>query len=210
MEQLYSFDHNPLLIVFSGTSGSGKDSVVDAVVERMKETNSPVHFVVTATTRPIRETEVDGVDYFFVSEARFEEMIAKDELLEYAVVYGQYKGVPKHQIREAMASGKDVVMRLDIQGAATIRRMVPEAVLIFVTASSERELVERLRRRHTESPDQLQIRLETAREEMRRISEFDYVIPNPDDRLDEAVETAFMIITAERHRTRPRRARLET
>jgi guanylate kinase len=135
-------------------------------------------------------------------------MIAQDELLEYAIVYGEYKGIPKRQVREAMASGKDVVLRLDVQGAATIRRLAPEAILIFLTASSERELAERLKRRRTESPKQLEIRLETARQEMRHIYEFDYVIPNPDGKLDETVETALAIITAEGHRTTPRRARL--
>ena len=207
-ESYYDFDRPPLLVVFSGTSGSGKDSVVKALAERMKQRDAPVHFVVTATSRPRRETEVNGEDYTFVSKACFEEMIANDELLEYAVVYDQYKGVPKQQVREAIASGKDVVMRLDVQGAATIRALAPEAVLIFITAPSERELLARLERRGTETPDQLEIRLETARREMQRIPDFDYVIPNRDNRLEETVETALMIITAEKHRTKPRRARL--
>jgi guanylate kinase len=196
------------VIVISGTSGSGKDSVVEVLRERMERKGSPVHFVVTATSRPRRETETEGMDYFFVSEAEFEEMIAKDELLEYAVVYGDYKGIPKTQVREAMDSGKDVVMRLDIQGAATIRSMANEAVLIFVTASSEQELERRLRRRLTESEEQLRVRLQTAREEMQQIPEFDYVIPNPDGKLDQAVETVLAIISAEKHRTKPRRASL--
>ena len=208
MKDPYDLKHPPLVIVMSGTSGSGKDSVVEALRERMERKGSPVHFVVTATSRPRRETEAEGVDYFFVSEAEFEEMIARDELLEYAVVYGDYKGIPKAQVREAMDSGKDVVMRLDIQGAATIRSMATEAVLIFVTASSEQELERRLRRRLTESEEQLRVRLQTAREEMQQIPEFDYVIPNPDGKLDQAVETVLAIISAEKHRTKPRRARL--
>ncbi len=205
---LYRFEQPPLLIVISGTSGAGKDSVVKKLIARMQEQGSPVHFVVTATTRPRRESEVDGVDYFFVSRGEFERMIADGELLEYAVVYGEYKGVPRRQVREAMADGKDVIMRLDVQGAATIRRLAPEAVLIFITASSEEELIARLKRRHTESPEQLRVRLEEARREMRRIVEFDYVIPNPDGELDKTVETVIAVITAEKHRVHPRRARL--
>jgi len=208
VRQFYSFERPPLLIVISGTSGAGKDSVARELARRMRANGSPVHFVVTATTRPKRETEVDGIDYFFVSRSEFERMIAQDELFEYAIVYGQYKGIPKKQVREAMASGKDIVMRLDVQGAATIRRMAPEAVLIFLTASSEQELAERLKRRRTESHEQLEIRMQTARQEMQHIHEFDYVIPNPDNKLNETAETALAIITAEKHRTKPRRAKL--
>ena len=105
-------------------------------------------------------------------------MIENDELLEYAVVYGQYKGVPKQQIREAFASGQDVVMRLDVQGAATIKSLIPEAVLIFLSAASEEELLQRLRKRRTESGVQLQHRIETARQEMQRLKESDYDITN--------------------------------
>jgi guanylate kinase len=203
-EDLYSFARQPLLFVFSGTSGAGKDSVVKGVVKQMKERNAPVHFVVTATTRPKRDTEVEGVDYFFVSREQFEQMIADDELVEHALVYGQYKGVPKSQIEEALASGMDVVMRLDIQGAFTIRQLTSDAILIFVTTSSEQELVERLRQRHTETSEQLQIRIETARQEMSHISEFDYLILNREQRLEEAVEVARSIIVAEQHRIRTR------
>ena len=171
----------------------------------------PVHFVVTTTSRAKRENEVDGVDYCFVSPAEFREMIAEDQLIEYALVYGQYKGVPKKQIHkaiEAMESGADVVMRLDVQGAKAIRRMVPGALLIFMTTSSEQELLERLRRRSTESPEQLQIRLQTARAEMQQIAEFDYVVPNLDGKLNETVDTVLAIMTAEKHRTHPRRVQL--
>jgi guanylate kinase len=164
--------------------------------------------VVTATTRPQRKNEVDGVDYFFVSKSRFKEMIAGDELIEHALVYGQYKGVPREQVRQAMASGKDVVMRLDVQGAHKVRQMAPQAVLIFLIAPSEQELVERLRLRHTESEEQLRIRLETARQEMRDIPTFDYVVPNRRGELNRTVDIVIAIITAEKHRTTPRQARL--
>jgi guanylate kinase len=194
----------PLLVVISGPSGVGKDSVV----RRMAELGYPFHFVVTATSRPRRENEVDGRDYHFVTTAEFEEMIRKDELLEYAIVYGQYKGIPKAHVREALASGKDVILRLDVQGAATVRRLIPDAITIFLTAASEEELFRRLRMRKTEDPEQLRRRMETAREEMKHLPEFDYVVVNSDCHLDDAVRAIAAIITAEKCRTRPRRARL--
>ena len=119
----------PLLVVISGCSGVGKDAVLNG----LKERNQPFHFVVTATSREPRAGEVHGRDYFFVSREEFEKMIAGDELLEYANVYNQYKGIPKLQVRQALESGKDVIMRLDVQGAAKIRSLCPEAVLIFLT-----------------------------------------------------------------------------
>jgi guanylate kinase len=174
----------------------------------MEESGFPAHFVVTATSRPKRKDEVNGVDYLFVSREEFEQMIARNELLEYALVYDQYKGIPMEQARKAMDSGKDVVMRLDIQGAATIRGMAPEALLIFVAASSEQELADRLRKRRTESDEQLQLRLETARQEMRHIPAFDYAIPNYDGGLDHTIDIAMAIVQAEKHRAVPRQASL--
>lgn len=203
---LYHLDRPPLLIVISGTSGAGKDSVARALVRRMGAAGYPAHFVVTMTSRPRRENEVEGIDYIFVSEDEFERMIEQGGLLEYAVVYDQYKGIPRQQAVDAMASGKDVVMRLDVQGAATIRQMAPGAVLIFVTASSEQELADRLQRRHTESEEQLRLRLETARREMKHMCQFDYVIRNADGRLEETIDVALAIVVAEKHRAIPSQA----
>ncbi len=194
----------PLLIVISGPSGVGKDTVI----QRMKERNLPFHFVVTATTRPPRANERHGVDYFFVSHDEFAEMIEHNELLEYAIVYNDYKGIPKAQVRRALASGKDVIMRIDVQGAATIRALCPEAVLIFLTTGSEGELVTRLTARKTETPEGLKLRIATARKEMQRIVEFDYVVTNPEDQLDEAVDTILAIIHAEHHRVEQRKVTL--
>ena len=187
---------SPLLIVISGPSGVGKD----VTLKRMKEMGYPFHFVVTTTDRPARPGEVDGVDYIFVSSAEFERMIEGDELLEHAVVYGQYKGVSKAQVRQALASGQDVIMRLDVQGAATIRRLVPDAVLIFLTAESEEALVARLTARRTESKKALRTRLEIARQEMERIDGFDYIVVNRDAQLDETVKSIAAIVTAEKCR----------
>ncbi len=202
---LYPSPHTePLLIVISGPSGVGKDSVISA----MKERELPFHFVVTTTSRPPRENEVHGVDYFFISADEFKGMIDDDELLEYALVYGDYKGIPKEQVRQALASGKDVVMRIDVQGAATIRHLSPEALLIFLTTQNEDEMLERLKLRKTETTDGLNNRIATAREEIKRKDEFDYVVINRDCHLDDAVETILAIIRAEHHRTMTKKVSL--
>ncbi len=190
----------PLLIVISGPSGAGKDTIL----QRMKERELPFHFVVTATTRPRRENEIDGRDYFFVSKDEFARMIDEDELIEYAIVYGDYKGIPKQQVRDALASGKDVIMRIDVQGAETVRKLAPEAVLIFITVDSEDELLNRLRERKTETADALKLRMATARKELQRVSSFDYVVLNRDFHLDDTVDTIRAIIQAEHHRVTPR------
>jgi guanylate kinase len=194
----------PLLIVISGPSGAGKDTVV----QRMKERGLPFHFVVTATTRPRRPNETHGKDYFFISKEEFARMIEQDELIEYAIVYGDYKGIPKEQVRAALASGKDVVMRLDVQGAETVRKLAPEAVLIFITTASEEELVRRLQERKTETSEELALRIATARKELQRIEAFDYVIVNSDYHLDHTVDVIRSIIEAEHHRVKPRKVTL--
>jgi guanylate kinase len=187
---------HPLLVVISGPSGVGKD----ATVQRMKERGYPCHFVVTATTRTRRPNEVEGVDYHFVSDAAFLHMLHSGELLEHAEVYGQHKGIPKEGVRVALQSGQDVVLRVDVQGAATIRQMAPQAITIFLTAESEEALVERLRRRHTEDEAQLARRLETARAELQRVEEFKYCVVNRECALDETVEQVIAIMQAEKCR----------
>lgn len=186
-----------LLFVLSGPSGVGKDTVL----QRMKERDLPFHFVVTATTREQRPGEVHGRDYFFIAKEEFARMIEQDELLEYAVVYGDFKGIPKQQVRDALASGKDVIMRIDVQGAATIRKLVPDAVLIFLTTENETSMVGRLQSRKTETPEGLALRIATARQELKRVDDFDYVVINSEFHLDDTVEKIRAIITAEHHRT---------
>ena len=192
----YQYRPQPLLIVISGPSGVGKDTVI----QRMKERNLPFYFVGTAATRAARPNEVHGVDYFFVSHDEFAEMIEQGELLEYAIVYNDYKGIPKPQVREALASGKDVVMRLDVQGAETIRSLCPDALLIFLTTQNEAEMVERLRQRKTETPEGLKLRIATARQEMNHLKAFDYVVVNCEHQLDETVDSINSIILAEHRR----------
>jgi guanylate kinase len=194
----------PLLIVISGPSASGKDTVVQS----MKEHGQEFQFVVTATTRERRPGEVHGRDYWFVSKAEFARMVKEGELLEHAKVYGEDKGVPRAQVREALASGRDVVMRLDVQGAETVRRLVPDALLIFITVDSEEEMVKRLQERKTETAEERAVRTATAREELKRAEAFDYVIVNHDDRLEHTVHVVRAIIEAEHHRVRQRKVSL--
>ena len=200
----YGHTQEPLLIVISGPSGVGKD----AVLNKMKSCELDFHFVVTATDRPPRPDETHEEDYFFVSEDEFKRMIEADELLEHALVYDDHKGIPKQQVREALASGKDVVMRIDVQGAATIRQLEPEALLIFLTTCDEAELVNRLKTRRTESEEKLQLRIDTAHQEFKRIPEFDYKVVNREDQLEETVKSILAIVEAEHHRTNPRKVTL--
>ena len=177
-------------------------------MQRMMERGMPFHFVVTATTREKREAEVHGKDYWFLSKDEFARMIEHNELIEYAIVYGDYKGIPKAQVREALESGKDVVMRVDVQGAETVRKLAPEALLIFITCESEDELERRLRERKTETADSLSLRIATARKELQRIEAFDYVIVNHDFHLDDTVNKVRSIIEAEHLKVQHRKVTL--
>ena len=195
--------HSPLLVVLSGPSGVGKD----AVLTRMRELGQPYHFTVTATTREMRAGEVDGVDYIFVARSEFRRMIDAGELLEHAEVYGNLNGVPLDQVADAMSSGRDVMVKVDVQGAATIRRLAPDALLIFLTAPSIDELEERLRRRMTESPDALAVRLATARAEIAEAPRFDYIVVNRNDRIDDAVRDIESVVERERRGRAAKRVR---
>jgi guanylate kinase len=198
----FSLPHQePLIIVISGPSGVGKDTVI----QRMKERNLPFHFVVTAATRLPRLNEVNGRDYFFYSHDEFAEMIEKGELLEHAIVYNDYKGIPKAQVRDALDSGKDVVMRLDVQGAATIRKLCQDALMIFLTVQDEEDMVNRLLERKTETPEGLKLRIATARQEMTHADSFDYIVVNRVNHLDETVDIIVSIIVAEHHRVKQRK-----
>ncbi|KAF9678068.1 hypothetical protein SADUNF_Sadunf08G0173500 [Salix dunnii] len=194
---------NPLVIVISGPSGVGKD----AVIKKLRQVRENLHFVVTATSRPMREGEVDGKDYYFVSKEEFLSMVERNELLEYALVYGDYKGIPKKQIREFMAKGHDIVLRVDVQGAETLRKILGNsAVFIYLVAESELELVKRLIDRKTETSEALLVRIATAREEVKHVRDFDYVVVNGEGKLDSAVKLVESIIDAEKAKVWQRRA----
>ncbi len=188
----------PLLIVISGPSGVGKD----AVLSRLRELGVSAHFTVTATTRLQREVNPDDHQFLrFLSEAEFGRLLAEDGLLEHAQVYGYQYGVPKAQVQEALAAGKDVIMRVDVQGAATIKRLVPAAILIFLAPPSIEELEARLRSRGLDDAEVIRGRLDAASRELAEQSRFDYVIVNERDQLDKTVDKVLEIMEAERHRT---------
>jgi guanylate kinase len=193
-----------LLVVVSGPSGVGKDSVI----ARARELGCRLHFVPTVTARAPRPDEVDGQDYHFVSPARFQEMIEAGGFLEWALVYGDYKGNRRADVRAALDAGHNVVLRVDTHGARTIRRLVPEAILVFISPPSLEVLKERLRQRKTESEEDLAHRLRIAREEMLTLPEFDYVVVNRQGELDAAAARLKAIVEAEESRVHPRRVTL--
>jgi len=187
----------PMLIVLSGPSGAGKD----AVLSRMKDKNLPYCFTVTATTRTRRSDEIEGVDYIFVSKNKFETMIENDELLEWAEVYGNLYGVPKYQITAPLKDGKDVIVKTDVQGAATIKRLIPEAILVFLSVENPSDLETRLAARMTETNSSLNLRVDTAKSEIAEAASFDHVLINKQNKLDETVKNFEAIIEVERSRS---------
>jgi len=176
----------------------------DAVLSLLKSTESRIRFIITMTTRARRPTETDGIDYRFTTTAAFEGLLKRDEPLEHARVYGNWYGVPKQAGRDALKEGRDAMVKVDVQGAATIKKIVPEAVFIFLMPPSLQELEERLRKRYTEKPPDLAIRLKAAVREIRRCSEFDYVVMNNSGGLKKAAADIRAIITAEKCRVVPR------
>jgi len=190
----------PLLVVLSGPSGVGKD----AVLARMKKLGRPFHYVITATTRPKRAGEKNGEDYHFLSRKEFQQMIAKHQFLEWANVYGNYYGVPKDEITSALSKGIDTIVKVDVQGATTIKKILPQAVFIFLAPPSMEALEKRLRRRRSESSTDLALRLEKAKGEIKSLPLFDYVITSRQNKLDEVVSQIDAIVAAEKHRVNPR------
>ncbi|MFC1981165.1 guanylate kinase [Chloroflexota bacterium] len=190
----------PLLLVLSGLSGAGKD----AVLAGMRNRGCPLEYITTITTRPLRPYERDNVDYHFTSREKFQEMIERNELLEWANVYGNWYGVPGEPVKQALDGGKDTILKVDVQGAATIRKILPQAVFIFVTPPSIEELILRLKQRRTESPSDLALRTKTAEEELKQLPLFDYIVLNRQGKIDRAVSDIGAIITAEKCRATPR------
>jgi guanylate kinase len=191
---------HPLLIVISGPSGVGKDATLD----RMKKAGLPYHYVLTATTRAKRPGEKDGVDYWFISEDKFQQMVKKNQFLEWAKVYGNYYGVPKREITEALKQGLDTVVKVDVQGAATIKRILPDALFIFLMPPSPEELANRLKQRYVLSSTDLDVRLGKAQEEMENLPMFDYVITSHTDNLDLTAAQINAAVTAAKCGTKPR------
>jgi guanylate kinase len=193
-----------LVFVISGPSGVGKDTIKQC----LKDSGFPLGYCVTATTRPARANEVNGVHYYFVSDAEFDRMLADGELLEHAVNHGKRYGIPLRGLRDGMRTGRDVLVTPDVQGAAALRAIHPGVVSIFLAPSSLDELKPRLAGRKSETPEEMVIRLETAAREMERVHEFDYLVINERDRIDQTVDMVKAIVTAERSRVNPRKIRL--
>jgi guanylate kinase len=194
----------PLLVILSGLSGAGKDSVLNG----LRKSGYPLEFIITVTTRAPRPNEQDGVHYHFISGADFQKLIDTGQLLEWANVYGNRYGVPREPVRQALARGKDAIIKVDVQGAATIKKILPQAVFIFLAAPSLEELAPRLQQRRTETPDEFELRLKTAGKELEKLPLFDYLVINRQGGLDRAVEDVKSIITAEKRRAAPREIKL--
>ncbi|OGO17402.1 MAG: guanylate kinase, partial [Chloroflexi bacterium RBG_16_50_11] len=186
----------PLLIVLSGLSGVGKDTVL----AELKKSKLPAYISISATTRARRPREKEGVDYYFVSPAKFQEMIGKNQLLEWATVYGNRYGIPKGPVRKALKNGRDVIVKIDVQGAATIKKKVPQAVLVFLVTTTLEELEQRLKKRRTETAPELELRLKTAIKELDNIPMFDYIVVNREGKIDRTIADIMAIISAEKCR----------
>ena len=186
----------PLLVVISGPSGVGKDTVL----ARMKERELPLHYTVTATTRPPREENSADPFLALLSEEAFDRLLAEEGLLEHAQVYGYRYGVPKAPVREALERGQDVVVRVDTQGAASIKSLAPAAILIFLAPPSLKALEARLRARGLDDAETMQRRLQSASQEMEQASKFDHTVVNEEDGVDDVVDRVLAIMAAERSR----------
>lgn len=197
---LWNRGRENLLLVLSGPSGAGKD----AVLNRLKKAHFPIAHITTMTTRAKRPREKDGIDYNFVTKEQFQKLIDDNELLEWANVYGNFYGVPKQAVREALSAGKDTIIKTDVQGAATIKNILPQAIFIFLAPLKLQELIDRLTMRNTESEQNLKLRIETVKEEMTKIDMFDYVAVNEHGQIDRVVDEIKAIITAEKMRVIPR------
>jgi guanylate kinase len=182
------------IIIVSAPSGSGKTSLV----KRLLASDDRLQFSVSHTTRRPRVGEINGREYYFVSPARFKRMIAAGDFVEWANVFGHLYGTSWNQIRQAQASGRDVLLDVDVQGHRQMRRRLPEAVSIFILPPSYQELERRLRRRKSDAPEAIERRLAVARKEMRHWKEYDYLVVN--DRLPGAVRSLRAIVTAARSR----------
>ena len=190
-----SLVHRTCPVVLSAPSGAGKTTIAKALVEGSED----VVFSVSATTRPARDHEVDGVDYRFLSEPKFRAMIEADEFVEWAQVHGHLYGTSRKALQAALDDGRFLILDIDVQGAMQMRQRVPDVVLVFVIPPSADALVERLTERGTEGEDTVARRIENARGELEQASQFDYIVVNDD--LEQAIDEVRSIVSAESRRT---------
>ena len=194
-----------ILTVLSGFSGAGKGTVLRRLLEKYDN----YALSISATTRGPREGEENGREYFFKTREEFEKMIAKDELIEYAMYVNNYYGTPKAYVQEQLAEGKDVILEIEVQGALKVKEKFPDTPLIFITPPTAGELKRRLTDRGTESPEVVEERMETAAKEARFMESYDYIILNERDRLEECVEAVHGVILAEREKSTRKQAFIE-
>ncbi len=194
---------DPLLVIVSGPSGVGKDTIIEALQKRGHRPG--YHYVVTCTTRARRLNEIEDVSYRFVSVPEFLALRDAGELLEANEVHGNWYGTPKEGVRGAIARGQHAILKIDVQGAQVVKSLVPEALLIFVVPPSLDTLVEHLKARRTESAEQLEIRQRNAAMELTRQDDYDFVVVNEEGRVDSTAEQLERIITQEEHRGSRRR-----
>jgi guanylate kinase len=184
----------PRLFVISGPSGVGKDTVI----ERLRDVFPDIHFAVTATTRPRRPGEIDGIHYYFLTKETFDQQLAHGDFLESAVVYDHRYGVLKSPVQHALNRGQDVIVKVDVQGAATIRQLAPDGIFIFLAPESMSELLRRLKTRKTDDPDVLMERFQAASRELASAYDFDYVVFNETEQVETAMDALCAIVHAER------------
>ncbi len=186
----------PRVFIISGPSGVGKDSVI----EQLRSHYPNARYVVTATTRPMRRGEVDGIHYLFLGKQEFLDGLATNNFIEHALVYDNHYGVPRSPIEDGLAAGQHVIIKVDVKGAATLRRCISGATSIFLAPESMEELLDRLRSRKTDDLDVLLKRFRTASHELDRAEEFDYVVFNEANQLDRAIAQIRSIIDTEQSR----------
>ena len=189
---------NPMLVIISGPSGVGKDTIIEALQRRGHRPE--YHYVVTCTTRARRPNEIDGVSYNFLSPNEFTKLRDSGELLEANEVHGNWYGTPRAGVREALAGGQHAILKIDVQGARVVKGCVPEALLVFVVPPSFDTLVEHLKARRTESAEQLELRQRNAAIELARKDDYDYAVVNEEGRVDVTAEKIERIIEQEERR----------
>jgi guanylate kinase len=194
--------HGAMLVIISGPSGVGKDTIIEAL--RRREHDPEYHYVVTCTTRDKRPGEANGVDYWFLDRETFAAQRAAGEFLEANEVHGNWYGTPRSQVREALAEGRDVILKIDVQGAQVVKEKIPGALLIFLIPPSLEDLFQRLLSRATETADELEIRQRNAAIELARQEDYDYVVTNETGEVERTAERIDAII-AEEHRVHPDR-----
>ena len=197
-----------LLVIISGPSGVGKDTIIDAVRARDPKEGGDYHYVVTCTTRAPRPGEVPDVSYHFLTEGEFHALHDAGELLEANEVHGNWYGTPRREVALALAAGRDVILKIDVQGAQVVKERIPDALLIFIVPPTLEALFQRLRSRATETADELELRQRNAAIELARQGDYDQVVVNETGEVDRTAAEIEAIIAQEKKRNAERQIRI--